>query len=150
MCLQQIWQVLGSKALFSACFLELAGWPKSSVRSKCKTHFWPMGSSELRCCPTLAPLPLLADARTRQKGPQFPAPPKVPFQTPQIPSNGDHKALHRGTLGFVSCPMVSRGRPHHGERALDILCTAAAQSFSNQARRDQKSSSEGPATSSLT
>ena len=25
--------------------------------------------------------------------------PQLPFKTPQIPSNGDHKALNRGTLG---------------------------------------------------
>ena len=28
-----------------------------------------------------------------------PAPPQLPFKTPQIPSNRDHKALNRATLG---------------------------------------------------
>ena len=30
---------------------------------------------------------------------QMPAPPNYPFKEPQIPSNRDYKALHRGTLG---------------------------------------------------
>ena len=29
--------------------------------------------------------------------------PQLPFKTPQIPSNRDHKALNRGTLGGLGC-----------------------------------------------
>ena len=31
--------------------------------------------------------------------PNTPDPPQLPFKLPQVPSNGDNKALNRGTLG---------------------------------------------------
>ena len=46
-----------------------------------------------------------------QCGNPIPAPPQLPFKTPQVPSNRDCKALNRGTLGglgtFPYCGTVN-------------------------------------------
>ena len=36
---------------------------------------------------------------------QLTSTPQVPFKAPQIPSNRDHQALKRGTLGGAGTPM---------------------------------------------
>ena len=41
-----------------------------------------------------------------------PAPPQLPCKEPQIPSNRDHKALNRGTLGGVGGLLPFFEEPH--------------------------------------
>ena len=70
----------------------------SSRDSKCA---YPPGSKQL-----LRPMSLLMNiTRWTPRGCQtidifcFTSTPQLPFKTPQIPSNGDHKVLTRATMG---------------------------------------------------
>ena len=75
----------------------------SSATGKAQGSFARPGRRYALSSPTCAVLPThtrrmiqKVQALIRQS---VPAPPQLPFKESQIPSNGDHKALNRGTLG---------------------------------------------------